>query len=121
LGEDGGEVLYGAEGYDVGAGEVGAGGEDFGSVGDYIDVGQYKCAGDFAEENGLLVIRFDQRQVDVRGPDLQGKGGETGAGADVEDARIAGGGRDGGVEVLRLRRANRFVLFGSATRRMTGF
>jgi hypothetical protein len=89
LGEDGVEALYGSEGYDVGVGEAGAGGEDFGSVGDYIDVGQCKCAGHFAEEGGLLVIRFDQRQVDVRGPDLQRKGGESGAGADVEDARSA--------------------------------
>ena len=89
MGEDGFEVLYGSEGYDVGTGEAGAGGEDFGSIGYYIDVGQCKRAGHFAEEGGLLVIRFDQRQVDVRGPDFQGKGGESGAGADVENARRA--------------------------------
>ena len=87
MGEDGFEVLYGSEGYDVGTGEAGAGGEDFGSIGYYIDVGQCKRAGHFAEEGGLLVIRFDQRQVDVRGPEFQRKGGEPGAGADVEDAR----------------------------------
>ena len=85
MGEDGFEVFYGSEGYYFGTGEVGTGGQDFGSVGDYIDVGQCKCAGHFAEEGGLLVIRFDQRQVDVRGPQFQGKGGESGAGADVED------------------------------------
>ncbi len=56
LGEDGGEVFYGSESYYFGAGEVGAGGQDLGSVGDYIDVGQCKCASHFAEEGGFLVI-----------------------------------------------------------------
>ena len=32
------------------------------------------------------MIGFDHRQLDVRGPEFQGKGGESGAGADVEDA-----------------------------------
>ena len=127
MGEDGFEVLYGSEGYDVGTGEAGAGGENFGSIGYYIDVGQCKCAGHFAEEGGLLVVRFDQRQVDVRGLDFQGKGGESGAGADVENAwriRVRGEnslrqhGRGGRVGVLRLRQALRFAL-GSATLRMT--
>ena len=85
MGEDGGEMFYGSEGYYFGTREVGAGGQDFGSVGDYIDVGKCKCAGHFAEEGGFLVIGFDQRQVDVLGPEFQGKGGESGAGADVED------------------------------------
>ncbi len=58
LGEDGFEALYGSEGYYIGVGAE-AGGDDFGSVGDYIDVGQCKCAGHFAEEGGFLVIRFD--------------------------------------------------------------
>ena len=122
MGEDGFEVFYGSEGYYFGTGEVGTGGQDFGSVGDYIDVGQCKCAGHFAEEDCFLVIGFDQRQVDVRGPEFQGEGGESGAGADVEDVR--GG---GGVGVpfgklragFRLRRANRFAL-GLAALRMTG-
>src|SRR6266849_3718098 len=82
------ETLYGSEGYEVGVGAE-TGGHDFGSVGEYIDVGQCKCAGYFAEEGGLLVIRFDQREVDVGSPELQGKGGESGAGADVEDVRSA--------------------------------
>jgi len=86
LGEDGFEVFHGSEGYYFGTGEVGAGGQDFGSVGDYIDVGQCKRAGHLAEEGGFLVIRFDQREIDVRGPEFEGKGGESGAGADVEDA-----------------------------------
>ena len=70
MGEDGFEVFYGSEGYYFGTGEVGTGGQDFGSVGDYIDVGQCKRAGHFAEEDGFLVIGFDQRQVDVRGPEF---------------------------------------------------
>ncbi len=51
-----------------------------------MDVRQGKCSGCFAEESGFLVIGFDQGEVDVRGPDFQGKGGKSGAGADVEDA-----------------------------------
>jgi hypothetical protein len=86
LREDGVEVFYGSEGYYFGTGEIGASGQDFGSVGDYIDVCQCKCAGCFAEEGGFLVIGFDQCQVDQRGPEFEGKGGESGAGADVEDA-----------------------------------
>jgi len=85
LGNDGGEMFHGSEGYYFGTGKVGTGGQDFGSVGDYIDVGQCKCSGHFAEEGCFLVIGFDQRQVDVRGPEFQGKSGESGAGADVED------------------------------------
>ena len=114
------ETLYGSEGYEVGAGAE-TGGHDFGTVGHYIDVGQCKCAGYFAEEGGLLVIRFDQREVDVRGPELQGKGGESRAGADVENARSSGGvGVPGKLRAgFRLRRANRFAL-GSASLRMTG-
>ena len=114
MGEDGFEVFHGSEGYYFGTGEVETGGQDFGSVGDYIDVGQCKRAGHLAKEGGFLVIRFDKRHVDVRGPELQGEGGESGAGADVEDA-----GSGGGVGVLRLRRANRFAL-GLAALRMTG-
>jgi len=34
------------------------------------------------------LIRFDQRQVDVWGPDFQGQGGESGAGADVQDVNM---------------------------------
>src|SRR5208282_3326066 len=66
-GEDGCEVLHGSEGYYVGAREIGTGEQGFGSVGDYIDVGQCKCAGYFAEESGFLVIRFDEREVEERG------------------------------------------------------
>ena len=121
MGKNGFEVFYGSEGYYFGTGEVGTGGQDFGAVGDYIDVGQCKCAGHFAEEGCFLVIGFDEGQVDVRGPEFQGEGGESGAGADVEDA-----GRRGGVGVpfgelragFRLRQANRFAL-GLAALRMT--
>ena len=133
MGEDGCEVLHGSEGYYVGAREIGAGEQGFGSVGDYIDVGQCKCAGYFAEESGFLVIRFDQREVDLWSPDFQGKCGESGAGTYVEDAgnAVVGGqwavvstslrspGRMmGRVGVLRLRRAIR-VADGVAALRMT--
>lgn len=90
LGEDGFETFYGSEGYYFGVGGVGAGGNSFSTVGNYIDVRQCKCSGYFAEEGGFLVIRFDQSQVEVGGPDLEGKSGEPGAGADVEGARWRG-------------------------------
>ena len=70
MGEDGFEALYSAEGHEVGLGGVGACGYGFGSVVDYIDVRQCKCAGYFAEERGFFVIRFDECQMEVRGPDL---------------------------------------------------
>jgi len=89
LREDCIEALYGSDGYYFGSGKVGAVGQGFGPVGDYIDVSQCKCSGYFAEEGGLLVIRLDQGEVDVRGPEFQGKGGESGARADIEDARSA--------------------------------
>ena len=87
MGEDGFEVLYGSEGYDVSAREVCAGGQGLDSIGYYIDIGQFKCASHFAEEGALLVIRFDQRKVDVRSPKFQRQAGEPGARADVEDQR----------------------------------
>ncbi len=61
LGEDGFEVLYGSEGYYFGAGAIWPDGQDLGAAGDYIDIGQCKCAGRFAEEGSLLVARFDHR------------------------------------------------------------
>jgi hypothetical protein len=89
LAEDGVEPLYRSEGYHLGSRETGAGNQGFESIGNYIDVGQCKRARHFAEEGGLLVIRFDQGQVDMGSPELQGNRGKPGAGADVEDARSA--------------------------------
>ncbi len=86
MGQDGLEALYGSKGYQFGAGRVGAGGEDFGPVGGYIDIGQCKCTCHFAEEGSLLVIRFDHCELDLRGPHLQGKGWKSGTGADVKGA-----------------------------------
>jgi hypothetical protein len=88
LGEDFFEVFDGAEGDEGGLGEGGVGGQGFGAGGDYIDVRKCKCAGGFAEESGLLVVRFDESEMDVGGPELEGKGGESSAGADVEDTHI---------------------------------
>ena len=90
MGENSLEVLHSPEGHHFGLGRVGLAGNGLGSIGNYIDVRQYKCAGDFAEEGGPLVVGFDQGEVNVRRPDLQGKGGESGAGADVDDARRTG-------------------------------
>ena len=37
---------------------------------DYIDVGQCKFVGHFAEERGFLVIRLDESELDLRGPEF---------------------------------------------------
>ena len=63
-----------------------AGLDRFGSLGYYIDIGQFKRADYFAEKGGFLVIRFDEREVDVGRPDFQGEGGEAGTGTEVDDA-----------------------------------
>ena len=88
-GEDGFEALYGPEGHYVGLRVVWTGGQSFGAAGDYIDISEFKCSGHFPEEGGFLVIGFDHGQMDVGGPDLQGKSGESGPGTDVEDANTS--------------------------------
>src|SRR5712671_68667 len=75
------EVLDGAEGHDVEA-SMGAG-EIFGTAVEYIDVRQCKTAGYLAEERGLLMVGFDQGEIDARVPELEGDAGESGAGADI--------------------------------------
>jgi hypothetical protein len=77
-GEDGLEALYGAEGD-----QIELGGKRFGARVLYIDVRQYKGAGDFAEEGAFLVVGFDERQGDMRGPELHGEAGESRARAYV--------------------------------------
>ena len=77
-GKDRVEALDGAEGD-----QVEGGGQGFGAGGLYIDVRQCKSAGDFAEEGGLFVVGLDQREREVRGPEFDGKAGESGAGAYV--------------------------------------
>ncbi len=79
-----GEALYGTEGYQV---EAGWGGEGLGAIGVYIYVCQYKGAGHFAEEGGFFLIRFDQGEGDVRGPEFDGESGQASTGAQVSDAR----------------------------------
>jgi len=56
----------------------------FGTFGDYIDVCQCKCAGDFSEECGLFVIGLDEGQVNFRLPDFYGEARETGAGPEID-------------------------------------
>ena len=106
-GEDGFEVLHGAQGDEVERGS----GEGFGTGVLYIDVCQCKRAGDFAEEGGLLVVGLDQGQGDLRGPEFQREAGESSAGADVGDGVAAvssrGAGRLGVSIGNRWRAANR--------------
>ena len=73
------EALYGAQGD-----HTGLGCELFGAGGEYIDVCQCKGADDFAEEGRLFLIRLDQGDAEVRGPELDGNAGEAGAGAEIE-------------------------------------
>jgi hypothetical protein len=81
-GEDLGEVLYGSEGYYVEGGR----GQGFSAGVLYIDVGQCKGAGYFAQEGGFLLVGFDQGESDVGGPEFYGDAGEAGAGAEVGDS-----------------------------------
>ena len=77
-------MFHSPQGHDVGWFEAGLGGNGFSPISDYIYVRQCKCTSDFLKKGGLFVIRFDQGEVNVGSPDLQGKSGESSAGADVE-------------------------------------
>jgi hypothetical protein len=52
-------------------------GDGFGASVLYIDVGQCKSAGDFAQEDGLLVIGFDEGKVDAGSPEFYRNSGES--------------------------------------------
>jgi hypothetical protein len=58
-------------------------GEGFSAPGHYIDMRQCKCADNFAEEGGFLMIRFDEGQVNFGPPDFEGQTGEASSGAEV--------------------------------------
>jgi len=81
-------VFYGAEGYYVG-GRVGVG---FGASGEYIDVRQCESSNDFAQERRFLLVGLDQGCVDKGGPHFYGEAGESGSGADVDEASGSRGG-----------------------------
>ena len=74
-GQDLFEAFHCAKRYQVEA----RGWKGFGAGRLYIDVRQYKGAGDFAQEGCLLVIGLDQREGDLRRPELDWNAGETGA------------------------------------------
>ncbi len=84
-------MFHGSESHYFGSREVWSRSYGFGSGGYYIDVRQCKGSDHFSEERGFLMIRFDQRQADRRGPELEGQGGEAGAGAYVEDSAVGSG------------------------------
>ena len=79
------ESLDGAEGHGVGCGS----GNILGARIYYIDICQCNGTGDFAQERGFLLIGLDQGEANFGSPDFYGEGGESGAGADVEE--VAGG------------------------------
>jgi hypothetical protein len=58
-------------------------GDGLGSSVLYIDVRQCKGAHDFAEEGGFLVVRLDQGEGDLRGPEFDREAGEASAGTEV--------------------------------------
>ena len=65
-------------------------GKGLGTFRTYIDVRQCKSAGDLAKEGHLLVVGLDQGQANSGRPDFDGKAGESGAGADIDnEARAA--------------------------------
>jgi hypothetical protein len=77
-GKDEIEALDCAEGYHFGpAGVVG------GAAGKYFDMGQCEGADHLPQESDLLLIGFDQGEVNVGSPDPDGQAGEASAGADV--------------------------------------
>ncbi len=90
------ETFDGAKSNDVG----GRAGEVFGTAVEDPGVLEGEHADDFAEECGLALARLDQRQRDLRRPDLDGQAGEAGAGADVEQTDAAG---NGGVSREKVR------------------
>ena len=76
--EDFGEALDGAQGDDIECLS-----DIFGAGVLYIDICQCNRAGDFAEEGGLLMVGFDEREGDVRSPEFYRNSGEAGAGTEV--------------------------------------
>jgi hypothetical protein len=89
------EPFHRSEGDYLGSSEAGAGSQSLDTIGNYIDICQCKCADHLTEEGGLLVIRFDQGQVDLGSPELQGNSGESGTGPNVEDVGRIDGSRLG--------------------------
>ncbi len=83
-----GDGQSGVEAFDGAQGDhVGLGSEAFGAAGEYIDVRQCKAADDFAQEGRLLLVRFNQCELDVGRINLDGKAGEASTGANVDYVR----------------------------------
>jgi hypothetical protein len=85
--EDGFEAFDGAESDQVEGGRS----QGFGAGVLYIDVGQCKGTGDFAQEGSFFVIGLDQGEGDLGSPDFYGQAGEAGAGAEVGEGKPAVG------------------------------
>src|SRR5439155_15103028 len=82
--QDGLEALDGAQGHDPCLP-----GKVLGAGGDYIDIRQCKGTANFLQEDGFLLIRFNQREVNLRRPDFNGNAREAGAGAYVDNAIVS--------------------------------
>ncbi len=67
------EALDSAKGDDMWLGS----GVILGAAAKYIDVRQCKGADDLAQKRRFLVVRFDQGEMEVRRPDLDGQAGEA--------------------------------------------
>jgi len=88
-GEGRGEALDGAQS-DGGGRRAGVG---FGAARDYIDIGQCSGATDFTQKYCFLLVRFDEGDEEMGGPDLYGYSGEASTGTEVDH----GGGFKAGV------------------------
>lgn len=76
------EALDGAEGDDFKA-ERGRGGVCVGTGGQYIDVRQFCCPDDFAQEGCLLLVGLDQGDAHFGHPEFDGDAGKASAGTEV--------------------------------------
>src|SRR5439155_10373203 len=81
--QDGLEALDGAQDHDPCLP-----GKVFSAGTHYIDTRQCKCANNLLQEGGFLLIRFNQREVSLRRPDLNGNAGKPCATAYVDHAVV---------------------------------
>src|SRR5437660_1520127 len=78
------EALDGAQRHNLGLP-----GKVFSACANYIDIRQCKCASNFLQEGGFLVIGFNQGEVNLRRPDLNGNARKSSAGAYVDNAIVS--------------------------------
>lgn len=105
------EVLDGSQSYEIGMLR-----ERLGSCVKDSEIGEFKGAANFAQEGGFLAVAFDQSELELQRPILEGQARESGTAADVDcgEARIAWAELAGGEK--RLAEVACDHLFGGAQR-----